>query len=593
MDDFAARIKEAVPIQDVVGDHVRLEAAGNVFRGLCPFHDDHKPSLIVDPRFQTYRCWACGAKGDAFQFLQDLERITFAEAKEKLAERAGIKLPKRGSGRAESAQLVYRVLGWAREEFQKELMDPRSGAAARAYLEERGLSSATVAQHHLGFAPLSYDWLLRKGRAAGFDAGLLVRCGLAKVGERGSAYDVFRGRLIFPIADERGRVLGFGARMLPGIGEGDGPKYLNTPATEVYNKSEVLYGIDVAAAELAKNRIGGATRSGPRTIVVMEGYTDCLMAWQHGFRLAVATCGTALTARHIGRLRSYADRVVLMFDGDAAGQKAAREATKLFLSAEMDLRLTQLPDSQDPCDFVRARGAAALIETVENARDALDFQIDAAKAQAQDAGIEGRRRALDDVLASLAEVPTLARQWQRVKFDLAVSRLRGAFGTDERTIRERILELRRRGSRAVPVPEAESPPVKMNAREREIVQWLAVHVSRADELLRVLPPGRLSHPLLRRVAEGAQNAYQQWGAEATSEAIREHLAEPEAHALLLELLESAPPLEEQDEWLENIVSGLAAADWKAVVDGSRRLADSVDVDEHLKELRRAFGQSAL
>lgn len=598
MDETNALIKQAVPIQDVIGEYLRLEATGSVFRGLCPFHEDHKPSLIVDPRYQNYRCWACGAKGDVFRFVQDMERITFPEAKERLAERAGIDLRSRRSGGSDPNRLVYQVLAWAQEQYQFCLQDDRLGGAARQYLVERGITEEAAREFGLGFAPSGFEWLARRAEAAGHRQDVLLAAGLVRKGKRELPYDVFRERLLFPIRDERGRVLGFGGRILPGAADrpdaGQGrawtePKYLNTPATSVYNKSEVLYGIEVALAEFARRRSDPATRNQPRVLVVMEGYTDCVMAYQHGFRTAVATCGTALTERHVAKLRSHADQVVLMFDGDAAGRKAARESTRLFLRSEIELRLCVLPDGMDPCDFIRKEGVQELRRRVAEAPDAIDFHIGQARESLGEGALSDQWRALDGVLATLAQVPRLPREWQRVRVDLGLSRLARGFGVPEERLRARIEELREGPRRPVAAADGEASEPLMRRQEREIVQWLILHPPRTDELLSLVDEGEVSHSRLVAIKNELRTIVAEAGPAASSEEIRallleridERLAETVEH-----LIETAPAEEEAEAWLAGIRSAREAAGWRARLGSVEKLSASQSVDEHLEELRR-------
>lgn len=593
MNSATSRIKDAIDIVSLIGEHLRLDRSGSVYKCLCPFHDDHKPSMVVNPEFQNYRCWSCGAHGDIFTFVQEYLRLSFVEAKALLAERAGIPLDENHAGRSDPSQATYRVLAWAAEQFQNWLHSQAGGDDARAYLSERGLTMETAREHGLGYSPPAYEWLVQRAKSAGHGAELLIKAGLAKLGTRGTPYDVFRGRLLFPIRDERKRILGFGGRILPVHQSDQTPKYLNTPATDIYNKSEVLYGLDVALAALpaASKKVEPADRA----VVVMEGYTDCLMAYQHGFKRAVATCGTALTDRHVNKLRAHAERVVLMFDGDAAGQKAASEATGMFLRCEVDLRLCVLPDGLDPCDFLRRDGAEALEARLAKAPSAFEFVIERSLAGVERTDLEGRRRALDRVLSTLAQAPALARESARVKMDLAISRLVTEFGVEERRIRERLAELRQGPSRSIPVSsgatdEAAEPAMKL--RERQIVQWLVARPSEASEVLAYLEPGQIEHPRLRRLAEVAQAVAAALGEDATADDVRDRLEDAGLARLFLELVESAPHENDRDDWREQIRAGLVGAHRKQLAHQARRLAGADSVDEHLKELLSFRNQSA-
>ncbi|MFO0947572.1 MAG: DNA primase [Planctomycetota bacterium] len=588
MDDVTAEIKRAVDIVDVIGEYRPLEPMGSKFRILCPFHDDHKPSMVVDPKFQNYRCWACQAKGDVFTFVQEMEKISFVEAKERLAERAGITLHKRGAERSDFRQSLMRVLSWAQEQYEISLFSERTGAEARQYLRDRGLTEETARKHGLGFAPPAYEWLIHQGKKAGIGVELLQRAGLVKPGDRGVPYEYFRGRLMFPIRDERKRVLGFGGRILPAFATEHTPKYLNSPVTEVYNKSEVLYGIDVAAEELTKRPAGGNDKSAPRTPIVMEGYTDCLMAYQAGLNTAVATCGTALTPQHVAKLRRYADRVVLMFDGDTAGQTAADKAIELFLSSQLDLRLCVLPDNLDPCDFIREKGVEVLCKHVGEAPEALDYLISQERRLTAGGSIDEERRALEKILDRLSKIPLMAGQSPTV--NLAIHRVAREFGQPEDVIRRRIRELRENSSgfsrKPEPVPSEQNVP--MDPRERQIVQALVAFPGKAGEFRALFPVAEIRHPSLRKLMEACYELNEDLGDEATIHGLRERLDERALDRLLMELVEAPETWENPDQVLADIRARLEEDRKRSLKLAVRQHGASTDDLEEVEKLRQAM-----
>jgi DNA primase len=580
LEGVAADIKRAVDIVDLVGGYLHLTPAGPMWKGLCPFHDDHAPSLNVDPRWQTYRCWACGAKGDVFTFLQQFEKITFPEALEKLAERTGVELRKGDGRKRERTRTLYDVVAWAEREFQTLLADPVGGREALDYLRERGLTESTIHAYGLGFTADTWEWLTSKGRKKGFSDEQLLAAGLVKVGERGTPHDLFRGRVMFPIKDERGRTIGFGGRILPRLAEKAGGKYLNTPSTDLYNKSKVLYGIHVATEAVQRQK-----KSEPRRIVVMEGYTDCLMAWQAGMLTAVATCGTALTPQHVGRLGQLADRVILMFDGDAAGQKAAREATGLMLAASADIRLCTLPDGQDPADFVKANGLGPLLTVIESAPDALAWLIGRARAFAGDS-LEQKRRAVDVILDLLAKTPVSPDRAQAVKFDLALSELTKFSGVAEESLRARVREIRSgpAANRAQPKrPDAAAP---MEARERWIAQWMVCRPAHAGDLLELFPADQFRNPVLRRLAEACAAVHLDLEERATADDLRATLDDPALDGQVVEFLATEPDDESYRRGLADIRDELLRQG-RRLTRGGALLADGAATSDHLDLLRRA------
>lgn len=585
MDDTTTAIKQAVDIVDLISESVRLEPAGSKYRGLCPFHDDHKPSFMVDPEYQNYRCWACGAKGDVFSFLQETEKISFVEAKQRLADKAGITLGGRNAVRSDPKQSLYRVLSWAHQEYQKCLFDSRTGQEARQYLRQRGLSEETAREFGLGAAPDHYEWLIQRAERAGVDSQLLIQAGLAKMGNRPTPYDAFRGRLMFPIKDVRGRVVAFGGRILPPFESEYAPKYLNSPGTPVYHKSEVLFGLEVAKEELQR------ANSANKFLVVMEGYMDCLMAYQHGLRNAVATCGTALTAAHVNRLRSHADSVVLMFDGDEAGQKAARESVHLFLTAELEVKVCLLPDRLDPCDLLVQKGADALAKRLAESPDALEFQIQQAMSLYDVRTLEGQHAALEQILATLCSVPLMPRGSQQTKFQLAMSRLSTRFGVSEEVLRQRMAELRQRnsgyrGMGGAAVAPAR-PVAKPSERERRAIALIVARPGSAAEIEPLLPAENIRDPDLRNLLQACYALCREVGSSATVDLLRERLGDVRLGTLVLQLAEQFPFEEGWEQAFSDLKSRLTHWDRQRKIRlTNQRLSPQSTDEDHLEVLRQ-------
>lgn len=584
MDDSTAEIKQAVNIVDLIGEYLRLEPIGAKFRGLCPFHDDHKPSFQVDPQHGSFRCWACGAKGDAYTFLQQIEHVSFLDAKKRLAERAGIVLRPSRSKDADREESLRHVLDWAAKQFQKCLMDSRIGSEARQYLHERGLHDETARTHGIGFAPGGFDWLLTQAQRCGHAPELLVRAGLAKVGNLERTYDTFRARLMFPIRNDRGQIVGFGGRILPSTDDGQSPKYLNTPTTDVYNKSQVLYGIDVAVAAMRGQC--GSRAAGRRTMVVMEGYTDCLMAYQHGLMTAVATCGTAMTSHHVKRLRTFADEVVLVFDGDAAGQKAAAAATALFLQSEVDLKLCTLPGGQDPCDFIRSDGIDSFRQLLGHATDPLEHHIWSAKQQHDMSTVQGRQQALASLETVLARVPPMLRGSQNRKFNLALSRIKEAFGIDEREVRLRI-DKSRWEARSPVQPKSGTDTVPMSKTERHIVSWMVARPDRAAEFRDIFPVSDILHIDLKSLAEACYALADEAGCSATVDRLRERINDPQLDALIIQFLDEVPTDERYERGLADIRASLFERRRRIARNAIRERAARGDDASNLAILRQA------
>jgi DNA primase len=385
------RIREAVDIVDVIGSYVTLRRAGSGFKGLCPFHEEKTPSFTVHPVRQTFRCFGCGAGGDVFSFLQLKEGVDFPEARRMLADRAGIQLEqaRTSQNRGPDKSDLGRANDWAMRVFQQNLTSS-AGEQARNYIQDRSISDEMTSQFKLGLALDSFDGLIRKADTSKVDVKLLAAAGLVKERQQGGYYDTFRNRLMFPIHDTWGRVIGFGGRTL-----GDDPaKYLNTPATALFDKGTHLFGLDQARQAMADNS---------RAIVV-EGYTDCIMAHQFGFCETVATLGTAMTEAHAKTLRRYTDRVILLFDSDEAGQRAADRAAAVSVTVGLDVALARVPQGKDPCDYLLSGGKSSFEQVLNTAEGALEFKWQQlCKEYAASESGPGRQRALETYLQQLAD----------------------------------------------------------------------------------------------------------------------------------------------------------------------------------------------
>jgi len=354
--ELIERVRDASDIVEVVGEHVTLKRAGRTWKALCPFHKEKSPSFIVNSDSQIFKCFGCGMGGDVFRFVMEFDKLSFPETVEHLAGRGGIPLPRR-SWEGPRDESVYPALDWAAGFYRSRLEAP-AGQQAREYLERRDLGNLVLERYGVGWVPEAWSTLLD---AAGrkYSPELLVRAGLAAQNDRGGFYDRFRGRVMIPIRSPLGKTIGFGARTL---GD-DEPKYLNSPETEVFVKSKVLYGL--AEARDALKDKGEA--------LVVEGYMDVLALAQAGFLNTVASCGTAFTSDQARILKRYVDRAVLVFDGDQAGLRAAWKVAGVFLGEGLEVRIVALPEEEDPDSFIRKRGAEAFAALIEGAPGVVGF----------------------------------------------------------------------------------------------------------------------------------------------------------------------------------------------------------------------------
>lgn len=392
--DGKSLVLDAVDLVKLVGETVSLKKAGRRYVGLCPFHEEKSPSFGVNAEKQFYYCFGCKKGGNAIDFVIERDRCDFKTALQTLADWAGIELPRRGrpGPATDKLQRLREACSSAATLYRKHL-DAPEGKAARDYLEQRGFERRTIDAFGIGFAPDAFDSLQRAGLVQQFTELTLQEAGLLRTSDKnpGHRYDVLRHRVVFPIRDEQGRPIAFGGRVVPG---NDSPaKYLNSPETPLFDKSATLFGLDVAKAEIAKSR----------EVIVFEGYADVAAAWQYGVTNGVAVLGTALTPKHVTILRRFADRVILLFDADAAGESATRRSIELFLGEDVDLRVAELPAGMDPDDYLRTEGVESFREKVGAAVDALGYAWRRLAVQISgEEDVTARGAAIDDFLQLIA-----------------------------------------------------------------------------------------------------------------------------------------------------------------------------------------------
>jgi len=397
-DHIKEEIRDAADIVDVVSDYVKLKRSGNSFTGLCPFHNEKTPSFNVNPQLKIYKCFGCGAGGDVFNFVMDMEGVGFVEAMKSLAERFNVTVPEMESAESEAGyQLtegVYHALRFAGVHFHQNLVTADEAAHARDYLSKRGFTTKTIRKFGIGYSLNSFDGLINDARSAGINDEYLFEAGLTKYSENSkNAFDVFRGRLMFPIFNAAGKVIAFGGRILK---DEKGPKYINSPQTRVYNKSEALYGVHLAKNEIRKQK----------EVILVEGYTDVISLWQAGIENVVASSGTSLTIPQLQILKRYSPNLLMIYDADNAGQAAMIRGVELALQEGMDVRLLSLPDGEDPDSFVRKFGAEAFRNIRKN--DAVDFVTFKIKQAEADGSWEDplkKQHVISDIVQSIALMP--------------------------------------------------------------------------------------------------------------------------------------------------------------------------------------------
>jgi DNA primase len=504
-----AEIKGRLPVADVVGETVQLKKAGTTLKGLCPFHGEKTPSFVVTPGRDTWHCFGCGKHGDVFTFVMERDGVGFAEALKTLAARAGVELDERSRREDARNGRLREVLESAIAFYHAVLLHSKAGEPALAYLRGRGFTDATIEKHQLGWAPGGWDTLVRQLAARRqVQAGELLEAGLASPRQRGGGvYDRFRERVIFPIRDANGHPVGLGGRVLPGD-DGDGPKYLNSPATPLFDKSRTLYLID---------RAKGAIRKAGQAVIV-EGYTDALMAHQAGYENVVASLGTALTPLQVALLTRYAKRIALAYDVDAAGEKAGtfgatsleeliRQLAPDESGVELDdVRVVRLPEGKDPDEVLRDE-PDRWREEVRTARPIVDHLLDV-HARAQDLKTAGgKARYAEAAIGVVRHLPPLMRDpyIQQIQQQTGISQgaLLGALqGHAQRTETRFTADAVVNAPDALPVADilrAVSPP------EQELLRLVLLAPEAHDRVLDAVGPDRfrsqVARELFRAVAE--------------------------------------------------------------------------------------------
>ncbi len=451
---FADRVKQQADIIRVVGEYVRLRKSGQNFVGLCPFHSEKTPSFAVHPVKQIYHCFGCGAGGDVFKFVMEMEKNDFPEAVRAVAEKCGIAIPQPRERSPEERRESQQRTGLvemhrdAAALFAKHLESTAEGKAARAYLQDRGLNAEAITRFGLGLAPSGGDALFRQLKAK-YPEKLVESSGLVGRDPNGRVYDRFRRRIMFPIANESGKIIAFGGRAL---GD-DLPKYLNSPETPIYSKSRVLYHLDRAKEGM---RQGDA-------VILVEGYMDTIAVARTGITNVVASCGTSLTETQVKLITRFTRRVIVNYDPDTAGQAATERSLAILLEQNCDVRVLALPGGKDPDSFIRDEGAATYRKLLEAAPSYLDYLIGRARRLGI-ATAEEKLRAVNFLMPFVQRIPDslLRSEW--------ASRISSQLHVDEPVLREalrRAVSERRSEVKAQPLL---GPPAKK--AERRLVQLL-------------------------------------------------------------------------------------------------------------------------
>ena len=493
-DDIIEEVRSKNDIVDVVSQYVKLTRKGSSYFGLCPFHNEKTPSFSVTPGKQMYYCFGCGAGGNVFNFIMEYENYTFGEALKHLADRAGVELPKieyskEVRQKAQEKAELLEINKQAAQYFYYQLRTDK-GYRGYEYLKDRGLSDETMRKFGLGYSDKFSDGLYRFLKSKGYSDERLRESGLFNVDERHGMYDKFWNRVIFPIMDVNNRVIGFGGRVM-----GDAkPKYLNSPETKIFDKSRNLYGLNIA-------------RTARRNYLILcEGYMDVIAMHQAGFNNAVASLGTALTSGHASLLKRYTQEVLLLYDSDEAGIRAALRGIPILREAGVNSRVVSLKPYKDPDEFIKNMGPEAFEKRLDEAKDSFLFRVSVAEDEFPMDEPQGQNRFFERCAEMLLELKDELER--NLYIDAVVKIYRGRYGISSEDLRKRVNTLALKGTPAEHRIQPKSGTSEKKKREsasdtsqKLMLTWLVTYPGIFDKVAQYLTPEDFVVPLYREVAQ--------------------------------------------------------------------------------------------
>src|SRR4030067_3069247 len=463
-DELIDRIREGVDIVSVISEKLSLKKTGQNFTGLCPFHSEKTPSFVVSPAKQIFHCFGCGAGGNVFHFLMKHENLTFPQAVRSLSERAGISIPevsKRDEKIEDAKEPLYKANELAMEFFSRNLAEAKEGERARQYLEKRGIEKKTIQEFNIGYSLSQWDAAYRHLRQKGIETAALEKAGLIIRKDSGDGfYDRYRARIILPILDLKKRVIGFGGRVV----DDSLPKYINSPESTIYIKGENLYCLEKARQEIGKRGY----------LLIVEGYLDAIMTYQKGIKNAAATLGTALTQGHLRLIKRFTNNIVLVFDPDSAGKKAAIRSASLFIESGMKAKVASLSEGTDPDTFLREKGVEAFIDKLKNSEKLLDFVIRETKGKEPLSSIDEKVKVVDEVLPLINRLPN------KIERNAYVRRLAEELQLDEKDI---FAELENRAQKKGYKSGEKKEPLKEGTAHSGLQKRINHSGAKAEEML--------------------------------------------------------------------------------------------------------------
>ena len=494
--ELIEQIKDANDIVSVVSEHVTLKKKGKNYWGCCPFHNEKTPSFSVAPDKGFYYCFGCHASGNAIKFLMELEGITFVEALERLANRANIPLPEaklspQVRAREERRKKLYEACDLAANFFHNCLLKTSYGKAGLEYLKKRGLTDETIEKFRLGFAPDGWDRLYKAFRERGIEESILLELNLIRKNDKGQAYDFFRNRVMFPIMDGKGRVVGFGGRVM----DDSTPKYLNSPECQIFEKGKNLFAFDKAYKSIREEK----------QAILVEGYMDVISAHNKGVTNVVASLGTAYTKDHGHILMRQADEIILAYDMDGAGRQAVTRAIELLQNTDFKVRVLAMPDGKDPDDYVRNHGGKAFKELVEKAVKPLDYLLSESLIKHDTNDAEGKQAVMQDIFPFIANIHS-----QTIRDD-ALKALALPLWLDNSTIFRYFRNYTQKGNIEL-VDEKITQPKKIVSGDEELLMAHVIIDSKAlQEVVQYLPLEDFQNIQYRGIIEKIYTLFTQTG----------------------------------------------------------------------------------
>jgi len=482
-------IRQRCDMVSLVGQYLTLEKRGRRMIGLCPFHSEKTPSFTVTPEKQLFYCFGCGASGNVFNFVMRMENLSFPEAVRFLARKVGVKIPETGTAGEKSKlkEEIYSLNRLAVRFYADRLWNSPAGKKAAAYLHERGISREFSELFCLGYAPPGWQNLGDYAQKKGVSSELLLQAGLVTPRQGGGHYDRFRDRLIFPIFTISGKVAGFGARLLE-AGDKSGPKYLNSPETPVFEKGAFLYGLHLAREEIRRRK----------SVIVVEGYTDVITAFQAGIKNVVASLGTALTPAQGRLMRSQAEKVIIAYDADSAGESATWRGLRILQDSGCLVEVADLPEGSDPDGLIRQYGAAYFEETIGRAKPLADYRLEVLRRRHDPSAEESRLHFLEEALLMLQDIPNL------VERDIYLKRVAEDLGVSEGAVRRELMRQQKAGRSHNLLSKDQTKninQVKANPAEKMLLSLMLLNEEAAGMVFDALEPADFSEGPLRQVVE--------------------------------------------------------------------------------------------